>query len=105
MKSRFGFSLSLVAPAFALSLVVGCHNSECCEEGECGETKVQLNEVPAVVRATFEKETAGGKITEIEKETKDGKVVYSADAEVGGKAWDIAVAEDGNLISKEVEKK
>src|ERR1043165_1982722 len=102
MKSRFNLSLSFIAPAFAMSLMIGCHNGECCKEG--GETTVTMNELPPSLRATFEKETAGGKITEIEKETKNGKVVYSADAEVSGKKWDIAVAEDGSLVSKEIEK-
>lgn len=94
MKSRFRLSLSLIAPSFALSLAVGCANHE------RDETTVTLNEVPAAVRATFEKETAGGTIKEIEKETEDGKVVFNADADVNGKKWEIAVAESGELLSK-----
>lgn len=68
------------------------------------EQKVEMNELPSAVRATLERETAGGTVTEIEKETKDGKTVYSADAMVGGQAWDITIAEDGKVISKEMEK-
>ena len=73
--------------------------------GCAAEQPVAMNDLPPAVRATLEKETAGGKITEIEKERKDGKTVYSADATIDGKYWDIAVAEDGKLISKELEKK
>lgn len=73
--------------------------------GCASEQPVAMNDLPPAVRATLEKETAGGKITEIEKEKKDGKTVYSADATIDGKYWDIAVTEDGKLISKELEKK
>lgn len=98
MKSRFGFSLSFIAPSFALSLAVGCANrGDCCETEE---TSVTMNELPAAVRATFEKETVGGTINEIEKETEGGKTVFSADADMNGKKWEIAVAESGELLSK-----
>ena len=33
--------------------------------------------------------------------TKDGKTVYSADIELSGVTWDITVAEDGKVLSKE----
>ena len=86
MKSRFGFSLSFIAPSFALSLAVGCANrGDCCETDE---TSVTMNELPAAVRATFEKETEGG------------KTVFSADADMNGKKLEIAVAESGELLSK-----
>lgn len=65
------------------------------------ETTVGMDELPAAVRTTLQKETAGGTIKEIEKESKDGKVVYSADAELDGKTWDIVIAEDGTVVSKE----
>lgn len=55
------------------------------------------------MKATLAKETAGGKVTESEKEVQGGKTVYSFDAEVGGKEWDIVIAEDGTLISKDPE--
>jgi len=95
---RFSFKLAvpgLLSVAFALASS-GCASSR--------EETVSLGEVPAPVRDTLQRESAGGTITEIERETKKGKIVYSADAEVGGKQWDIAVAEDGTLLSKEVEK-
>ena len=68
------------------------------------EQPVAMSDLPPAVRATLDKESAGGKVTEIEKEKKDGKTIYSADAMIDGKAWDIAIAEDGKLISKELEK-
>jgi hypothetical protein len=35
--------------------------------------------------------------------TRDGKNVYSADITLNGEEWDLTVAEDGSVISKEKE--
>jgi hypothetical protein len=48
-----------------------------------------------------ERETTGGKVTEIEKEMKNGETIYSADVTINGVAWDVAIADDGTLIGKE----
>lgn len=97
--------LKIIIPfLFSLSLITGCSN--CCKDcKDSKETPVAMTELPAAVKATLDKETAGGKVTESEKEMKDGKTVYSFDAEVGGKYWDIMIAEDGKLISKTEETK
>lgn len=89
MKRPIG--LALVAAA---GLVVGCAGHE---------KTISINDVPSPARAGLERAAAGGKITSIEKGTKDGKVVYSADATINGKAYDITVDESGKLISKELE--
>lgn len=68
------------------------------------EVPVAMNDMPAAVRATLDRESAGGTVTEVEKEVKKGKTVYSADMVINGVAWDIEVAEDGTVISKEKEK-
>ena len=86
---------AIVVAVWLLTPASGCASNE---------TTVTINDLPPAVRATLDKETAGGKISEIEKETKNGKVVYSADANIDGKDYDIAIAEDGKLISKELEK-
>jgi uncharacterized membrane protein YkoI len=87
----------------AVTVASGC---ACCNDRDEKDqgTKITLADLPAPVRATLEKETSGGKVTEIEKETKGGKLVYSADAVVNGTAWDIEIAEDGTLIGKQKEK-
>lgn len=96
--------LKIIIPfLFSLSLITGCATCKDCKESK--ETPVAITELPAAVKATLDKETAGGKVTESEKEMKNGKTVYSFDAQVGGKYWDIAIAEDGKLISKTEETK
>lgn len=73
-----------------------------CKSHEGNEVKVAMSDVPPAVKATLEKEAAGGKVTEVEKETKNGKTIYSADVtDKAGKKWDVDVSEDGKLLSKE----
>jgi uncharacterized membrane protein YkoI len=70
------------------------------------EEKVQWSELPAAVQKTIMDNAGGGKIEEIEKETKskDGKTVTVYEAEVknpDGKKVEIKVGEDGKLIELE----
>jgi uncharacterized membrane protein YkoI len=91
MRTRVGLAL------LAVLALVGCKSHESKDE-----VKVAMADVPAPVRATLEKEAAGGKVTEVEKELKNGKTVYSADVtDKAGNKWDVVVGEDGKFISKE----
>jgi len=91
-----------IAAALILTSLGACsHKGEKREESEQAVTMEQL---PAPVAATLSREAAGGKVTELEKEMKHGKVVYSADVEQNGKTWDVTIAEDGTLMSKKQEK-
>lgn len=91
-----------VSVLVSLSVLAGCASHSGHHEDK--EVPVAMNDLPPAVRATLDRESAGGKVTEIEKETKNGKTIYSADMVVNGVDWDIAVAEDGTVISKEKEK-
>lgn len=67
------------------------------------EEDVTLEQVPAAVKATILKESAGAKITEIERETKNGKVTYEAEFLRDGKEIEIKIAPDGTLLGREIE--
>jgi uncharacterized membrane protein YkoI len=71
--------------------------------GRADEEEVALEQVPAAVRATILKESAGGRITEIERETTNGKTVYEAEFVLNGDEIEIKVAPDGTLLGREVE--
>jgi hypothetical protein len=85
---------SAIVSSLSLFFVLGCASHE---------VPVTIDQVPAAVRATLTRESTGGKITEVEKEIRDGKNVYSADITLNGEEWDLTVAEDGSVISKEKE--
>ncbi|GEM_PF-2217945 len=99
MKRQLG---CLLASAM-LMLAVGCsridmrHPMSFWHEKE---VKVSMNEVPAPVAATIERESMDMKIEEIEKETEDGKVVYEVDLGKGELKIDAA----GNVIEREGKK-
>jgi uncharacterized membrane protein YkoI len=67
------------------------------------EEEVTLDQVPAAVKATILKESAGGKITEIERETKHGKVTYEAEFIINGREVEIEIAPDGTILGRETE--
>jgi|SRR5581483_4333703 len=95
----------VLAASLALA---GCTNTKSAnkggeEEEEGNEVKVAFTELPAPVKATLEKESGNAKIDTVDKETKDGKVIYEADAMVNGQNWEIKVAEDGTLVKKRVD--
>jgi hypothetical protein len=85
-----------------LGLAIGaCDMKRDAEDREENEVKVSIEQVPPAVRATLQQQAPG--ITTVDKESDNGKVVYEADAMIGGQNYEIKVAEDGKLISKKVD--
>ena len=60
--------------------------------------QVTIDQVPAPVRATIEKETKGASIKEIERETQKGKKVYEVEYVRNNKQYEVHVAEDGTVL-------
>ncbi len=68
-----------------------------------GEVKVKMEDCPKAVQETLKKEAGSGTIKEIVRETEKGKLIYSADVVIDSKPYEINIAEDGTLISKEID--
>jgi len=66
-----------------------------------GEVDVKFAQVPAPAQRTLLAVSGRAKIDTVDKETRQGKVVYSIDTTINGKTWEIRVAEDGTLVSKQ----
>jgi uncharacterized membrane protein YkoI len=65
---------------------------------------VSLNQMSPSARRTLEKVTSGGTIEKIEREVERGKVVYDAEATVGGKHIEYVIGEsDGEILGTETE--
>ena len=77
----------------AMTLVAGA--------GEEQEEQVSLDQLPPAVKATILREARGGTIQEIERERENGKIVYEAEVIIDGKEFDIEVAADGTLLTRE----
>ncbi len=80
----------------ALAFLTGCAT---CEKHE-SEIKITMDQLPAVVKTIAEKEIAGGQVSKVEQETKDGKVVYEISYKEDGKEMKLKYAEDGKLLRK-----
>jgi len=71
--------------------------------GEAKEVSVALEDLPRAVRAAIKKHAAGGEVTEIEKKSVDGKIVYEAEVVRDGKASDILISAKGKHLGTEKE--
>ena len=88
--------MALTLAAGVAGLVAGCASTK--------EQRVSLAQMSAPARTTVEKETAGGKIDQIDKEVEKGKVVYDVEATVGGKHVEFLIADaDGAVLGTETE--
>lgn len=65
---------------------------------------VSIDSVPAPVRATIERETAGGVIDEIELDTaKDGTTVYEVEYHLDGQKYELDIDLDGALLKRSLD--
>jgi uncharacterized membrane protein YkoI len=81
----------------------GDDENEADDEETAADEQVSLAQVPEAVKATIAKEIAGAQIKEIEKETENGKTIYSVEVILNGQDVDFEIAPDGTLLGKEVE--
>lgn len=62
---------------------------------------VNLEELPAEAQATVKKETAGGKITEIEQDKEDGITFYEVEFEKDGKDREFRIDQTGKVVKRD----
>jgi hypothetical protein len=67
---------------------------------EPGETKVRLDQTPAAVRQTIERELEGAQLEDIARKARQGRTLYETDMIRNGHQWEVVVGEDGKIISK-----
>jgi uncharacterized membrane protein YkoI len=69
-----------------------------------GDGHLSLDSIPAAARAAIERESAGGRVHDIDRETKDGKTVYEAEVDTAdGKEREIKVSEDGTVLKSKLD--
>jgi len=93
--------ISLIAAATMLAL--GAWTPLFAEEEN--EQTVKMSELPAAVQTTIKDKAGSNEITRIEKKTEDGKTVYEAVVNKGGKEWSIEVNEQGKFLKQYQESK
>jgi len=70
------------------------------EKAEAGETKVRLDQTPAAVRQTIERELVGAQLEDIALKQRQGQNIYETDIIRDGHKWEVVVGEDGRILSK-----
>jgi ABC-type uncharacterized transport system auxiliary subunit len=90
---------SVVVVIGVVALMSGCALSE---KGDNAE-KMSMDQLPPTVKAAVEKETMDCRVIEVEKELKDGKVIYAVTYDEKGKKMEIEYSEDGTLLFKGLE--
>jgi len=89
----------LLALGLTIVVMVGCASNK---SGK--EVRVSLMELSPPARITLEKMTTGGTIDKIDREVERGKIVYDAEATVGGKHVEYLIADsNGELLGTENE--
>lgn len=65
--------------------------------------QVTLDQLPDPVRSTVMRETEGGKITELEKETKNGQTQYEVEftPKEGARKVELKIAPDGKILERD----
>ncbi|NVB80707.1 MAG: hypothetical protein HOV81_20090 [Kofleriaceae bacterium] len=64
---------------------------------------VKMEELPAAVKATVEREAQGKQIEKIKKETEHGVTKYEVDMISNGKEHEIEISESGKVIERHEE--
>lgn len=91
--------MGVIVTLGAIALATGCAMFEKKDNAD----EISMDQLPLVVKSAAEKETAGCKIIEVEKEFKDGQVIYAVTYDEKGKEMEIEYSEDGTLLSKGLE--
>ena len=68
------------------------------------EQVVTIDQIPAPVRTVIQRESAGGVVKEIQKETKEGKIKYDADIVKSGQKIGLKIAEDGSILERKAKR-
>ena len=73
------------------------------QKAEGKDDKVAVADIPKVVVDAIAAAQAGGKITEAEKETKNGVVIYEVEVANNGKKYEVKVDATGKLLSNKID--
>ena len=81
----------------------GCGKLEVNADGRLVEMEepVTLDQLPAPVRATVERETAGGSIKELELEIEEDETFYEVEFYKDGREQELSVRPDGSVAKRE----
>jgi hypothetical protein len=111
MLKKYGVGLAFIGVLMfgvgtVNTVLVGSVMATSHEEGKSGDIGqiVDIAQIPAVVKAAIEKETAGGTVKSIVKKEYDGKVCYAVNCVKGGVEKTVKFTADGAVVECKEEK-
>jgi uncharacterized membrane protein YkoI len=87
--------------ALATCLATGSAVLAADKKTEREEQQISMDQVPAAVKATLEREAKGGTLGSVMQETEKGKTFYEAEIDKNGKKSYVHVAPDGKVLKHE----
>ena len=100
-KKHMKYIVRVIAVATVMTL--GAWTALSAEEEN--EQVVKMSDLPAAVQTTIKDKAGTNEIEKIEKKTEDGKTIYEAVVEKGGKHWSIEVDANGKFLKEYQESK
>jgi uncharacterized membrane protein YkoI len=95
------YSRWIIAYALATPMVAATAYGQEKNEESHQHQRVQMEDLPAAVRSTVQREAQGKQIESIKKETKHGRTKYEVDLISNGKGEEIEISESGMVIDRE----
>ena len=95
MMSGKGAGMSILRTVSLVTLLLGAPGAALADDDD-----VSFESLPSAVQTTVQREVKGGQILDIERDTKQGKVVFEVEFVDAGTYWELHVAEDGKLLSR-----
>jgi len=89
-----------VAGALVLPMMVATVRADEKNEETHPHQKVTMDELPAAVKATVQRESQGKTIESMEKEQENGKTVYELELVSNGKGQEIEISEAGKVLKR-----
>jgi hypothetical protein len=100
MTKKHWVLVAAMSAALASSVVLVARAEE---KDEGDEQKIKLTDAPQAAQDAINKESKGAKVETVDKEMRDGKPVYEADAMIDGKNHEIVVDADGKVLSNKLD--
>jgi len=91
--------------AISIAVIAGLACPAAFSAEEESEQTVKMSDLPAAVQTTIKDKAGSNQITKIEKKTEEGKTIYEAVVNKGGKEWSIEVNEQGKFLKEYEESK
>lgn len=89
-----------VAGALALPMIATTALADEKNEQTHPQQKVTMDELPAAVKATVQRESQGKTVESMAKEQQNGKTVYEIEVVSNGKEQEIKISEAGKVLKR-----